>query len=356
MLAPEQLRSIIRSAILAPSADNRHHIAFEAFDRGLRIWTDSHYSQCTEPHRRQLTAFSFGAVIENALLQASAYGLGSDVIPFPDPNRPKLVCELQWTKTDAVEDALCVAIDERHTNRKFFKGPPLTEHELTILTQEVERFTGARVHWCDTEENRPLLLSQVWRAEAERFRRPKLHEELFSAIDWSAGWSSSCEEGLPPGALEVEKPMRFGFRAMSAWSVMRALCVLQAHQFLGFRAAYMPCRLAPHLAVLTVPSATPQNTIMAGRAFQRLWLHATLLGCALQPMAASIALALKPVGDGWVSGQACEALQAGWERLVGRSVPQMVFRLGKAKRPAIRTSRKPAETYLMHPAVTVTSP
>ena len=346
-LTASQIHAVVRSAVLAPSADNRHHVAFEPTAGGMRIWADDQYANCAEPHRRQLTVFSFGAVLENALIQASAYALDSAVRAFPDPDRPKLVCELEWRPADAPVDPLLRAIDQRHTNRKFFKGPPLAELELALLADEVRRYESVRIHWCDDAERRSALLGQVRRAEAERFRQPRLHEELFSSIDWSAGWKATSVEGLPPGALEVEVPLRPGFRAMSSWPVMRVLSLLQMHRLLGIRAADLPCRLSPHLGVLSATDARTSTVIEAGRAFQRLWLQATLQGLALQPMAASIALALQPVADGWVSGEVQRALQMGWTRLIGADSPMMVFRLGRAPTPAVRASRRPVQSYLM---------
>ena len=346
-LTASQIHAVVRSAVAAPSADNRHHVAFEPTAGGMRIWADDQYTNCVEPHRRQLTVFSFGAVIENTLVQASAYGLHSTVRAFPDVNRPKLVCKLEWKPADAPVDPLLPAIDQRHTNRKFFKGPPLAEHELALLAEETRRFGGIQIRWCDDDERRSALLAQVRRAEAERFRQPRLHEELFSSIDWSAGWKATSAEGLPPGALEVELPLRPGFRAMSSWPVMRVLSLLQTHRLLGIRAADLPCRLSPHLGVLSAANALDGSVVDAGRAFQRLWLRAALHGWALQPMAASIALALQPVADGWVSGEVQRALQAGWAQLVGGDAPMMVFRLGRAAPPAVRAGRRPVESYLM---------
>jgi hypothetical protein len=245
-------------------------------------------------------------------------------------------------------DPLLPAIELRCTNRKFFKGPPLADRELELLAEEVRRFANIRIHWCDDGEKRSTLLTQVRRAETERFRQPQLHEELFSSIDWAAGWKSTSAEGLPPGALEVEVPLRPGFRAMSYWPVMRVLSLLQMHRMLGIRAAYLPCRLSPHLGVLSAANDRDNTVVEAGRAFQRLWLRAALRDWAMQPMAASIALAIQPVTDGWVSGKVLRALQGGWARLVGADAPMMVFRLGRATPPAVRASRRAVESYLMN--------
>jgi len=58
-LTASQIHAVVRSAVLAPSADNRHHVAFEPTAGGMRIWADDQYANCAEPHRRQLTVFSY---------------------------------------------------------------------------------------------------------------------------------------------------------------------------------------------------------------------------------------------------------------------------------------------------------
>jgi len=78
-----------------------------------------------------------------------------------------------------------------------------------------------------------------------------------------------------------------------------------------------------------------------GRALQRIWLRATLLGIALQPMAASVVLPLQTSADMGMSESARSELRAGWAVLCPGRVPLMLFRLGYAAAPTMVASRKP---------------
>ena len=184
-------------------------------------------------------------------------------------------------------------------------------------------------------------------AETERFRNRTLHRDLFSAIRFDVGWQASCEEGLPPGALEVERPMRAPFKAMSDWRVMRIMNLAGAARMLGFRAGYLPCRLSPHLGVVGSTLGLEQGAIAAGRAFQRLWLRATLLDLAIQPMVASALFALEVSAAEGASDRTRLALQKDWEEIVPGVTPMIVFRMGRAEPPTLSTARKDVEAYLL---------
>lgn len=184
------------------------------------------------------------------------------------------------------------------------------------------------------------------RAETERFRNPLLHAELFSAIRFDVGWQQSCPEGLPPGSLGVEPPLRPFFALLRHWRVAKLANVVGTHQMLGFRSCYLPCRLAPHLGLLSVKNSDNQSLFDAGRSFQRLWLLATAHGRVLQPMPAS-ALYARP---GALAEGIPEALQqglaAGWKELLGEATPLMLFRMGSAAQSAIVSGRPPVADYL----------
>ncbi len=62
---------------------------------------------------------------------------------------------------------------------------------------------GTELLWLDTAERRRKALQLIRWAEAERFRNPTLHEELFGSIRFDVGWHATAPEGLPPGSLEL---------------------------------------------------------------------------------------------------------------------------------------------------------
>lgn len=344
-LTPEQFHGLLQSAIQAPSADNRHPIHFQLGDQCIQVlharteWGGLGY-------KRVLDLLSLGALAENLSIAASRFDMGTDIALLPDPGRPDLALQINLLPGAAQTDPLWQAIPLRHTNRQIrFRGPVLSEDEQAQLAEAIRPQPACQLHWLDTAPARKQALALMRRAEAERFHNPLLHEELFSAIRFDVGWHNTCEEGLPPGALGVEPPLRGLFSLLRHWPVMRMANRVGAHHLLGWRSCYLPCRLAPHLGVLTVKNTDTASVFAAGRAFQRLWLTATRQGRVLQPMPASALYALEGAVDEGIPVGLQHALAAGWRAHLGEDIPLMLFRMGRASPPLITAGRPQPEVY-----------
>ncbi len=343
-LTSEQFLSLVRAGILAPSADNRHPFRFAYSSDTIRVRGDESFLNASY-HRGILLRISLGAVVQNLMLEAGTQGFGVRTHWFPDPADPAFVAQLGLSAGGDAEPQLAAAIPHRHTNRKlYFQGPPLDPEQLETLEHEVELVAGARLVWLDARPVRGKALRLIRLSEAERFRNRPMHEELFSSVRFDVGWNRVSDEGLAPGALGVEPPLRPIFRSLRHWSLMRLLNFVGGHHFMGIRAGDMPCRFAPHLAVIVTDWAVEQGAVAVGRAFERLWLRAQASGLALQPLAASALFALPGYGD--VPSALRHQLQRGWSDIVGDARPLMVFRLGMATAPEIGSGRRPLETYV----------
>ncbi|MEO8299602.1 MAG: hypothetical protein ABI574_17545 [Burkholderiales bacterium] len=348
--ADASLRNILASAVLAPSADNRHTLRFRVLADQVQLLSTDQPTWKDLPHRRYLALLSYGAAIENAALASGRFGLVLEVVLMPDPLRPEVIANLQWTTTTALPDPLADAIESRHTNRRFYQRAPAPPQQLAALTQAVAGVPDAGLLWLNQPPARSRALRLIRVAETERFRQPALHAELFGAMRFDNGWRDGCDEGLPLGALEVEPPLRGPFAQLRRWPVMRALHRLGAHQMLGVRAGYLPCALAPHLGLLMM-RGLPDTlcNLQAGRAFQRLWLAATGFGLALQPMAAATTLVRQRPGDGWVSAAVHAQLLQGLAALApaGEDEARMLFRMGRAPAPSVVAKRPPLDQLLV---------
>jgi hypothetical protein len=337
-LSRADFESIVRAGVQAPSADNHHPVQLEHTERAVVFQARDEYL-AAPPHRKLLARIGFGAMAENMLLRARSLGWSGTLAISPSPpSDPAVIARIDFERTTAEAPALDAAIEARQTNRGFYHGPRLDERSLAELDQEAAAVSGAELRWCDGRGPRRRVARLARIAETERFRSRRLHHELFSCIHFEAGWNRSVDEGLPPGALGVERPLRAPFACLRYWPVMRAANLLGAHYALGLRAAYIPCRWAPHVAV--VGATTPgleEGAWAVGRALERLWLRVTRMGMALQPFAAPGLFALEDY-EGIRLGLRHE-LAAGWRELMPSATPLMLLRLGRAKPLAVRTSR-----------------
>ena len=341
---PQQapLLEILRSGIQAPSAENKHHLRFEIASDCVRLVSTDVPTWAEQPHRRMLALIAYGAVVENMTLQSAQLGWAQATRWLPDPARPELIAACRWTAQAPVADPLATAIPQRHTNRRFYRRTPVAATARQHMSDAAAAVPGAKLSWLDEPRARAAALQAMRIAETERFRRPALHHELFSAVAFDVGWQRSTTEGLPPGALEVEPPMRAAFAALRRWPLMRTLGWIGVHRMLGMRAAYLPARLSAALALLSCDlDDDTLAALHAGRALERAWLAATDDRLACQPMAAATVLARQRAGDGWVSEEAQQAIRERLAELTGGRARTafMLLRVGHAAAPSVVTGR-----------------
>lgn len=348
-LPSPHLREILHSGVQAPSAENRHFLRFEVLPDRVRLLSTDTASWSVQPHRRMLALLSYGAVVENMALRAAQWGESQSTHWLPDPAYPELIAECRWVRASTTADPLASAIADRHTNRRLYRRVPLAPAVLQRMTAAASTVSGAQVLWLDEPPARAAAKRTLWIAEAERFRRAALHQEIYSAIDFQAGWRSSRAEGLPPGALEVERPMRPFFSALRHWPLMHALSWLGAHRLLALRASYVPATMSAHLGLLSCTLDDPLLAALnAGRALERIWLAATHEGVAFQPMAAATALARQHPAAGWVSARTRLRIVEQLQRLTGGR-PQaafMFFRIGHAEAPSVVAGRRAVDDFV----------
>lgn len=356
MMMRETLLDIAGSGILAPSADNQHVFQIEITDTTIRLWPTHEFAIATDRLRRVLGQISLGAVVENMRLRAGELGLAAHPNWYPTDNTG-LIVQLTFEPAPAeLRDELAAAIPARHTNRRMYRGPALSDSETTLLNMAIGPVDGVQLVWLHGDA-RHCALSLIWRAESERFLRERLHQDLFSSIRFDLSWQATADWALPPGALEIEAPMRPLFKALRHWALMRPLTWLGVHRLIGLRAGWLPAWQAPALGLLTTSMPIDRGAEAVGAALERLWLRATLLDLALQPMAASAVLPLQTATDHGASDQLRSALVAGWQSIAPGDTPLMVFRMGRAARPTTVSGRRPLDDYLIaHPKSLFTTP
>ena len=330
--------------MLAPSADNNHVFQVEFSASAIRLLPTREFARTTDRLGRVLGLISLGAVVENMRLRAGELGLVSQTTWFPTDSAG-LIAEMNFQPDPAAPgDELAAAIPARHTNRRMYHGPGLSDDETALLSDAAESVEDVRLIWLHGDARRRAL-GLIWRAESERFLRERLHEDLFSSIRFDLSWHETADQALPPGALEIEAPMRPLFKALRHWALMQPLTWVGLHRLIGLRAGWFPAWQAPALGVFASTLPIDRGACSVGAALERLWLQATLLKLALQPLAASAVLMQQTTKDVGASDNLRLKLAAGWHEITPNATPLMVFRMGRSTGPSVRTSRKPVADY-----------
>jgi hypothetical protein len=143
--------------------------------------------------------------------------------------------------------------------------------------------------------------------------------------------------------------LRRPFALLRHWPLTKILNVFGAHALLGIRAAYLPCRLSPKLVVIGSKLPRDDAAIAVGRAMQRLWLQATLLGMSIQPLAASTVLPMQTSDEDGTTEEFRQSSKAKWKEVCGAVTPYIVLRVGWASATTIRSSRPEVGKFIKEP-------
>ncbi len=353
----EQVRALVRLATLAPSGGNCQPWRFSWDGTRLRLAHDVERSRSFLDYRDLASWLAFGAAAENVALAAAGMGLDVAVELEPAPRDPAVVCDLRFAArragASAFDAALAAAIPERVTNRRLSARAPLAPEAREALLRAAAGVPGAALHLAEDADRLAEVGELLGRGDRLRFLSRTMHREMMSELRWTADEVRRTRDGLDVGTLELTGADLAGLRVMSSWPAMDLVGRLG-----GGRALEKPARkamaAASAIGLVSVPGRTRASYFAGGRAMQRVWLQATALGLAFQPMAPITYLfARLELGDGdGLSPAEVAALRELRGRFAavlpdaaGRGEP-MLFRLAHAPPPTARALRRHVQEVL----------
>jgi nitroreductase len=365
-ISREQLDHLVRLAALAPSGGNCQPWSF-AYKRGvLSCFHEEERSRSFLDFEHRATYAAFGALAENLSLGARQMGLGLAIEPFPDPRTPALVCNATIGGKAAAstdEDTrLAEEIPRRLTNRKLGPRVSLSSEETSAL-REIAGRAGSELRILGGDAELDEIGQILGLGERLRLMSVVMHREMMSEIRWSKEEARSRADGLDLATLELTPTDEAGIRLIADGSVMAAI-----RQVGGGHGLALPSRKAMAAAgavgLLTISrdangsspvASTARAYFDGGRALQRVWLCATRLGLAFQPMTALPYLfARLEHGDGVGLDprevRELAALRERYQAVFGlsgaRTHEVMLFRLAKTGAPSARSLRRPVAELL----------
>ncbi|HXG03090.1 MAG TPA: hypothetical protein VNO23_06745 [Candidatus Binatia bacterium] len=331
------LERLVRAATLAPSADNGQPWRFHYHQGRLDVYHDVERALRFDIHYRA-SLLAVGAALENLALAARALGLEPERQDFPAGQRPHLVARLTFEPRTPREDPLYPFVAARTTNRRpYALAPPggLAERRLAGSAAGIES-VEIRV-----ETDRRVVRAcarLVLEADGLRYRRRDFHEELFRAIRFP-GAGPPPSDGLPLPVLEAGALGEAVLRLARPWGRARRLHRLGLTRLMAFH-SYLAVMRSGAVALLATSGTGPGGWLHAGEAMERMWLEATALGLAVQPLSVGT-LTLLEVPDRLLAAQLAD-LRARLGRLFDlRGMrPVMLVRIGRAAGPSARAPRR----------------
>ena len=306
----QQLRSLIRYAVLAPSTRNSQPWRFTIDRNTVRLWADaSRQLAAADPDRRALH-LSLGCALENLLIAGAALGYRHEVTCFPEPGAPDLAAVIAFHPSCHAPSAQAPTLETIQLRRTAYRpflarevSPPSLERLRAVAGEP-----GVRFALCERADRRRSADVLSVRAVATLFGDEAYRREILGAMGDGAAWLAGQVGRLALAHLEPARRL-----AQQVSAVIRS---------------------APVVGVIGSLGDSPVDQLRSGRVLERLWLAATVEGLALQP-----------VGYALEAPTTREALAALFPEAGPRA--QQLIRLGYAvARDGAPTPRRPLEDVL----------
>jgi hypothetical protein len=308
----EQLRFLLRYAILAPSNRNTQPWQFAVGRDQVTIHSDSsRWQQVSDPHKRELY-ISLGCALENLLVALEHFGFGYVVTRSPgaeDESIAAQVAILDHPVASPRSANLFKAIVQRHTHHGRYRRRAVGASALKKLME------------CKLEHDLNLLLTPdgaikravdklMLQGDALAFANPRYRKELADCIG----------EGSFGGPWLLSRAQEFAVAHLGVSKVIA-------------RGDHKALMSSPVFGLISSRAGGNEARIKAGQLLERLYLAATTLGLFLQPISQLLEV---------------DRVRLSFSKLFrAGGVPLMPFRLGYADTPGHRTPRRPLEDVLL---------
>jgi hypothetical protein len=342
----------IAAACAAPSADNNQPWKFKPDGCLIHVFCDL-ARRLPSDVDGMFDLLSLGAAIENMSLQLLTRGRTTSVSTSErspqDSNKLRHVASIDFSQpSNQPVDELASFLQLRQTTRYPFSKKCLSSVQLDQIEAVSIRDSQIQLRWVQQRGMINSLASLVALSDSLRFRYQDFHEELHRQLRLSSQHADESRDGLDYRTLGLPPGAKWLLRALRPWSTMSRLNRLGLAKLLSLPSANL-VRCSGAIGFLYVDDRSPQSMIAGGRAMQRIWLQATRLGLAIQPLGSlPIFLANKMLP---------KELQSLGQRLRGQaqaltplpdSFLQMAFRIGYCHRrvPVRSLRREPQQVTL----------
>jgi hypothetical protein len=242
-------------------------------------------------------------------------------------------------------------LTERQTNRRLGPRVRLTDGDAAAIAAAAATH-GARLQLVEDADALDEVGRIIGAADRVRLLCPATHQELVGELRWSRAETEQTRDGISVSSLYLEPNGEAALQLLARPDVAAELRALRGGSRLedGARDSLAAASAA---GLLTLPADSPETWLAGGRALQRLWLEATRLGIAVQPL--TVALYMFEMLRGEKASVFSEVERTELEALERRlyqvfappaGVAALLFRLSRVDEPAERSLRLPPDWVL----------
>jgi len=282
MLTDQLFKELIKSASMAPSADNMQPWEFRRQSDTVEVYSAVQRMLPTDVSG-MFTWVSIGAAIQNIVVISAAHGFKADA-EYISPGKAGQPVAVIRLSPGIVKCHLAEWIPQRATNRNNYEALPLEDSVISGLTQSISGL-DAGVHWMTEPTGFRLMASMDANSSFIRLEHKPLHDELFDILRFSRKQIEATRYGLDYESLGVPAVAVFIARQLQHWSINKAV----SQSGIGRLVAKMlssKLLKAGALCLITAKRRDPAGYMEAGRTMEQLWLAAAARGLSTHPYGA----------------------------------------------------------------------
>jgi molybdopterin/thiamine biosynthesis adenylyltransferase/nitroreductase len=346
----QEVAWLVGRAGMAPSGGNDQPWRFVWHGgRSLHCYLDRRHAGSFLDYGCSASYLALGAAAENAVIAATKLARRQGLEAFPEPSSADLVFTLTLAEPipSLEPDPLEPFIEARATNRHVGERRSLDVAQLHAL-QAAGQERGVELELVSHPDALSEIGAVLGAVDRFRFMCERLHTAMMSELRWSPGEALASRDGIDVATLELDAVGMAGLKIIANERTARFLRSLGKGARLE-NSARKAIDAASAVGLITIHGTEPRAFFQAGRAMQRIWLTATRLGLAFQPMSVAPYLFLRLTrggGEGFTPAEVAtlsklrQRFAAIFAPRVGWSEP-LLFRLTHAGPPSTRALRRP---------------
>ncbi|WP_129666476.1 Rv1355c family protein [Phytoactinopolyspora endophytica] len=274
----DAVAAAVHAARLAPSGGNTQPWTFHVSESALDIHLDPRQTSTLDVAYRG-SHVAIGASLFNAQVAAAHRGILGRAEIYPHGTDDAPVARLTFADGhDARLAALYDAMVQRVSNRHLTEPLPLPDDVVPALQQSATD-EGAEA-FVVTDRQRLLELSELFgESDRVRYLTEHLHAEMMRELRWPG--EDSLDWGLDVRTLELDKSDLAKLAVARRADIMSLLAQQDLGRALG-EASRDRIGGASGLVVVAINGTTPADYVRGGKAVEKVWIQAELLGLSVQ--------------------------------------------------------------------------
>lgn len=356
----QQLNELVGAAVLAPTAGNMQPWKWLWRHNRLFLFRDPERAGGIGDYDNICSNIGLGAALENLVLKAHALGLEVCSKPFPLADNSALVAVVSFVETGSAsteshtQGGLANVLNKRCTNRNVSVREPIASEALHELKSTAATVPGARLQFLEVQPQIEAAAELIASAERLRVLLPEGHHDFFTReLRWTPAQAQQTRDGLDLRTVDVTESERIGLWVARQPDVMALLRDWQAGEAMK-KVTRKVVQSAGAVGLLTLPNYSQRAFVEGGRLMQRVWLRATQLQLAFQPVSGSLFFFPRLNAneqDQLPADIAAQfrALRTDFEKLFETKPGEaevFMFRLAQAPPPEVFSLRRPVEDVL----------